>query len=137
MRMFSIPQRNWDLPLWIEPDEAPDDWKLYQDYCVQDVEVMRGLVKHMRPLTEEEQEDYAVSEAINDRGLMVDVAFADGAAALRVEERTALAERITQATDGGATKTQGVNLTNLDSPQRRGRSRETYVGDEEGKREEG
>ena len=72
---------------------------------------MRDMIQGMRSLSDEEWQDYAVSEEVNDRGFLTDRVFAEHAATWRDAERSQLADKITELTSGKVTKTQGAKLT--------------------------
>jgi len=59
----------------VSPDERPDDWQTFKDYCVRDVEVERQIDKltSWYPVSDEEQQLYAVDQRINDRGVLIDL----------------------------------------------------------------
>lgn len=60
------------------------DYERLGEYCIQDVKVERAMFDLFIPFTDQELSDYHLSEEINDRGVMVDLAVAraavDGAA---------------------------------------------------------
>ena len=70
------------------------------DYCKRDVVVERLAAAYSYPLSEEQFDDYLVSEEINDRGLRVDLPLAHGAAAYAEEERAEINAALSQLTDG-------------------------------------
>ena len=51
------------------------DHTALEEYCKQDVRAMRAMSLALRELTPDELADYHVSEAINDRGILVDTAL--------------------------------------------------------------
>jgi DNA polymerase len=67
-------------------------------YCEQDVRAMRAISQSLRPLSDEELEDYHVNEKINDRGVLVDVHLAGAAisyAATELEDIQAIVRTVT------------------------------------------
>ena len=56
------------------PDHAPDDWKLFKSYCIQDVETERDIRRRLEkfPLLPQEWDYYHMDQRINDRGIMID-----------------------------------------------------------------
>jgi len=67
-------------------------------YCEQDVRAMRAVSQSLRPLSDEELEDYHVNERINDRGVLVDVPLASAAityAATELEEIQSIVRAVT------------------------------------------
>lgn len=67
------------------PDKI-DDWKTYLDYSRQDTVLMRDIWRVTRPLDGSEWQEYWVSEAINDRGLLADLDVCRGALKYRSED---------------------------------------------------
>ena len=67
------------------PDKV-DDWKTYLDYSRQDTALMRDIWRVTRPLDASEWQEYWVSEAINDRGLLADLDVCRGALKYRSED---------------------------------------------------
>jgi len=58
------------------PQSHPAEWQLFCDYAIGDIEAMRSLFLRTRQLPLREWEEYWAMEAINDRGIGVDVEFA-------------------------------------------------------------
>ena len=56
------------------PEHAPDDWKLFKCYCIQDVETERDIRRRLEkfPLLPQEWDYYHMDQRINDRGIMID-----------------------------------------------------------------
>lgn len=56
------------------PEHAPDDWKLFKSYCIQDVETERDIRRRLEkfPLMPEEWDFYHMDQRINDRGILID-----------------------------------------------------------------
>lgn len=87
IRYFSIPckptksngQRTRNLP-----EHDPDRWDLYIEYNRQDVEAERAIRKKLSkfPIFEDEQSLWIHDQHINDRGVGVDLAFAENAIAI-------------------------------------------------------
>lgn len=106
IKMLCIPREDGtfleDLDLYIE----------FAEYCLQDVRAERAIHKAMRPLTDNELEDYQVSEIINDRGLRVDLDFARRAVEYADAEQADLLDIIVRLTNGAVTKARGKNLLN-------------------------
>lgn len=84
IRYFSIPckptksngQRTRNLP-----EHDPDRWAMYVEYNRQDVEAERAIRKRLSrfPIFEDEQPLWIHDQHINDRGVRVDLAFAERA----------------------------------------------------------
>lgn len=108
IRYFSIPckptkangQRTRNLP-----EHAPDKWALYKEYNGQDVEAERAIRRKLSRFSVAESEHalWVHDQNINDRGVMVDLAFAEKAI-----------EYDTQLKDELFTEAQG--LTGLGNP---------------------
>ena len=95
------------------PDAHPDEWQRFLDYAARDIEAMREVYRRTRPLPMREWPEYRAMEAINQRGIGIDVAFAERAAALAAEDRRAIAKRLTEITSGAVTAvTQVARLAN-------------------------
>lgn len=56
------------------PEHAPDDWKLFKSYCIQDVETERDIRKRLErfPMMPQEWDYYHMDQRINDRGVLID-----------------------------------------------------------------
>lgn len=82
---FSKPTR---AGVFNTPEDKPDQWQEFCDYCVQDVETLRS-VWHALPgwPTEGEREAWLVDQHINDRGIKVDVAMSSAAVAAAEDNR--------------------------------------------------
>jgi len=59
----------------ILPEDHPDKWRVFKDYCVRDVDVEREICKmtDWYPVSEFEQQLYAYDQNINDRGALLDM----------------------------------------------------------------
>ena len=56
------------------PEHAPEDWKLFKSYCIQDVETERDIRGRLEkfPLLPQEWDYYHMDQRINDRGILID-----------------------------------------------------------------
>ena len=56
------------------PEHAPEKWKSFKDYCLQDVRTERDIRKVLErfPLQEHEWDYYHMDQRINDRGVLID-----------------------------------------------------------------
>lgn len=56
------------------PEHAPEDWKLFKSYCIQDVRTERDIRYRLEkfPLLPQEWNYYHMDQRINDRGVMID-----------------------------------------------------------------
>jgi DNA polymerase bacteriophage-type len=86
-----------------DPAAHPEAWRRFLTYAVQDVEVMRGIYLGTRRLPLAEWREYAAFEAINERGIGIDVPYVERAAALAAEDRRHLAKRLAELTGGVVT----------------------------------
>lgn len=89
IQKFSVPRRKHkgDVPGAIhfnEPEDHPDDFEKFHDYCDDDVRTEAGADKKMVELPREEQELYWLDQKINDRGVRIDIKSAK--AALKIAE---------------------------------------------------
>jgi DNA polymerase len=81
-----------------------EDRLLMANYCETDVEVMRDAVKCFRQLTDDEWHEHTLNQEMNDRGIPVDVPFAEVALG-KADELTAVAnDEISKLTNGTMTK---------------------------------
>ena len=56
------------------PEHAPEDWKLFKSYCLQDVRTERDIRHKLEafPLKDSEWDFYHLDQRINDRGVLID-----------------------------------------------------------------
>ena len=83
------------LPGWKDNDK-----QLMQDYCEMDVMTMRQFCSVLRELSDEEWEQYHITEQMNDRGVPVDVSFAEAALHYSEEIKSDVDLRIRNHTEG-------------------------------------
>lgn len=57
------------------PQSHPTEWARFKSYGLRDTDELREVYRHTRPLELAEWEDYWVSEAINERGVSIDLEF--------------------------------------------------------------
>jgi DNA polymerase len=79
-------------------------------YCEQDVRAMRAISKAMRPLSEQELQDYHVNERINDRGVLVDVPLCRAAIQYASDEVEEIQQIVTEVTDGAITSVRSPKM---------------------------
>lgn len=82
IRKFSIPRRDGG---WNEPEDHPEDFARFVDYCRIDVKVERAIRARLMPLSDAEQAVALMDAKINSKGVRVDVASI--AAAMRLAEK--------------------------------------------------
>lgn len=100
IRWFCQPARNGKRRL---PEDHPEKWAAFVEYCRQDVDTMRDmhkrlLAKHGAWPTEQERQVWIADQKVNDRGITVDLelaAHAVEAASANTEEAKAEAMAIT------------------------------------------
>jgi len=82
------------------PEDYPEDWKVFKDYNVRDVEVERKIYETLRwyPVTDEEQALYAVDQKINDRGVLLDLPLVKNAVRADVIQKARLNEEAMKLT---------------------------------------
>jgi DNA polymerase len=100
IRMCCLPPFNTD----------PAVLKELGEYAEQDVRAMREISKAMRPLSQQELEDYHVNERINDRGVLVDVPLAKAAMRYAHDELVEIEERVAELTDGEITSVRSPKM---------------------------
>jgi DNA polymerase len=86
------------------PQSHPDEWIAFLGYAMRDVEAMRSVFKATRQLSLAEWKEYWAMEAVNERGIGIDVAFAERAAKLAEEDKVRSAAELKHLT-GGAVET--------------------------------
>jgi DNA polymerase len=87
-----------------DPRQYPEEWQRFLAYARQDVEAMRDVYRKTRPLPPEEWRQYWAFEHINRRGVVVDLPYVRGAAALAAEDGKASGYRLAELTDKAATR---------------------------------
>lgn len=83
------------------PQDHPEEWQRFISYAVQDTDELREVYMATRPLPFEEWEDYWVSERINQRGIHIDLPFAQRAATVAAAD-VARSNRLLRVLTGGA-----------------------------------
>lgn len=82
-------------------ENKPEEWREFCEYNIQDVVVERELLEYLSkfPMMQDwDWERYAIDQRINDRGIYIDVAMAEGALAMWDKERANLTEQLRQVT---------------------------------------
>jgi DNA polymerase bacteriophage-type len=95
IRMFSVEGA--------DPGAHPAEWARFLTYACQDVEAMRDVYRRTRPLPPEEWQQYWAFEHINRRGVVIDLALVQHAAALAAEDTIAIGRRLVELTNGAVT----------------------------------
>lgn len=83
-------------PVYHDWNSDPEDWKLFCEYCIRDVEAEREIWNRMSNfrLLPEEWETFYLSEEINDRGIYVDLSLVRGAIQLSEQIKKELTEKL-------------------------------------------
>ena len=87
------------------PEDFPDKWETFKAYCVRDVDVERQIDKATAwyPVSDFEQRLYAIDQAINDRGVLLDMELVRNAVRADAIQTARLNE-------------EAMKLTGLDNP---------------------
>jgi DNA polymerase len=85
------------------PQSHPDEWELFLDYAAGDVEAMRSVFLGTRQLPLAEWQEYWAMEAINDRGIAIDLPMVEAAAALAAEDAIRSNRELARLTAGQVT----------------------------------
>ena len=91
---------NQGITTWYEPDTDPDKYDILYKYCIQDVEVERGLTKRLLPLSDFETKLWHTDHHINRRGVKVDVPLAKSCILFVEDELERLNIKMQNRTDG-------------------------------------
>lgn len=97
IRKFSIPMKDGTFH---EPEESPEDFQKFADYCVMDVEVEREARNRLVPLSAAEHAITILDARINDRGLRIDVTSALAAVQLAERAKHKIDAEIREVTGG-------------------------------------
>lgn len=104
IQKFSVPRRpRKDEPPGLyfnEPEDDPEDFERFHDYCDDDVEAEAGADRRMIPLSAEEQDLWIIDQRINDRGIRIDRKSARAALRLAEKAKRLLDRRMKEETDG-------------------------------------
>jgi len=91
-------------------EESPELTAEMVAYCEQDVRAMRAISKAMRPLSDQELQDYHVNERINDRGVLVDVPLCQAAIKYASAELAEIQEIVFDVTGGEITSVRSPKM---------------------------
>ena len=82
------------------PAEHPEEWQTFKDYCVRDVDVERQIDKltSWYPVSDFEQQLYAIDQRINDRGVLLDMELVNNAVRADVIHKARLNEEAMRLT---------------------------------------
>jgi len=97
------PQRDGTLK-WNTPQEFPEQWAEYKQYCINDTEAMRAIIKKMPawnyPNNPFEVALWRLDQIVNERGLPMDLELAKAAVRAVDNAQFDLAKRTKEITDG-------------------------------------
>ena len=79
-------------------------------YCQQDVRAMRAISQALRPLSDQELDDYHVNERINDRGVLVDVLLCQAAVKYAAAELVEIQEIVAEVTEGAISSVRSIKM---------------------------
>lgn len=110
IRKFSMPRRprKDEAPeglYWNEPEDHPDDWRLFGEYCKRDVETEEAAAARLVPLSDYEQSIWLLNQRINDRGIRIDRTSAQAAIRLAAKAKAGLDREMREATGGAVPAT--------------------------------
>ena len=91
-------------------EESPELTAEMVAYCEQDVRAMRAISKAMRPLSDQELQDYHVNERINDRGVLVDVPLCHAAVKYASAELAEIQDIVAEVTGGEITSVRSPKM---------------------------
>lgn len=113
IQFFSIPVRRLKRhahlppgPIWNEPEDHPEQFRKFIDYCRQDVEAEAAVAARLFPLAALDQEMYTLDQVINSRGLRVDIERVRAAIVMAEKAKAKLEAELLTLTGGAIT---GVN----------------------------
>ena len=83
------------------PADAPEQWERFKAYNLRDVQVEMQIQKKLErfPVPDFVWDEYHMSEEINDRGILVDMALVDSAVAIDQKSRSVLTKAMQELTD--------------------------------------
>lgn len=99
IRLLSIPNKDTG-----EFNEDPQALRAMGRYCVQDIRTTKSCVNATRLMTQREHADWLVNEAINERGVLIDIELAEAAQAYAEDEYDEIAHELFRASKGAITR---------------------------------
>lgn len=108
-RALAAPVQKMDNALmmrWAKPlseggwADDPDEFEQLCEYCEYDVLTEIGIGSMLRPMSDEEWEDYFVNEEINDRGLPIDIDLVKAAQFYAKDETAEINAQLVELTRG-------------------------------------
>lgn len=108
IRIFSVPKnvkKNNQISMLEEkfrilPEDKPEEWQLFKEYCMRDVETERAIRKKLSRFETLPQEKklYELDQKINDRGVLIDLKMAKSAIAIDTEQTERLTKKYKEIT---------------------------------------
>mgnify|MGYP001019034086 CR=1 FL=1 len=108
IRIFSVPHKTTSkeqvslMPhtYRVLPEDRPTEWEQFKEYCGQDVVTERAIRKklNMFPEIPAENKLYQLDQAINDRGVMIDLQMAQAAIDIDTEQTNRLTSEYQEVT---------------------------------------
>ena len=103
IKLFCVPRKPSkanDFQTCFIPDDRPEEWQQFKDYCVQDVEVERQIDKTLSKYkdTPEEVALWELDQLINDAGIEIDPVFVRNAIKIDTEFQKRLTKRYLEVT---------------------------------------
>lgn len=83
------------------PEDHPDEWQAFKDYCIQDVIAEREIDRRLPPLQKRTRRLWELDRAINLRGVPFDIAAVHDALAVIADAKAAAHAEIDRMTGGG------------------------------------
>ena len=110
IKLFSIPNKEGKFN---RPEDHPEEFKKFMEYCRQDVAVEREANDKLRDVTEYEDGIFQLTYKINDRGVLIDKELAKQATKIAEELKEYCNEELKELTDGKIHAiTQAVRIKN-------------------------
>lgn len=89
--------------LWNEPEDSPEDFQKFRNYCDTDVEVERAIKRKLVPLSDTERAVWLLDQKINERGIFLDRELVDSLEEIAATTKAALDKKMEAATNGEIT----------------------------------
>lgn len=97
IRKFCCPRKPTknNPSLWVNPEDDPENWELFKQYCIRDVESEREVYNTLKAYipSDEERRFYALDSRINERGVKVDLVLAQNALDMDKRYKQELADK--------------------------------------------
>lgn len=108
IRLFSVPrkiEKSNQLNILtnktrIMPQDRPEEWEFFKEYCIKDVEAEREIYKKLKKFKDIKQEKhlYELDQKINDRGILIDLDMVKNAISIDTEQTERFTKIFTDAT---------------------------------------